>query len=452
VRFCPAGSAAGGGEWVWSEDLGASSLAAIGDLSIHLRRAPSNWFCCDTDYAHEEPPPLRPPFAERRLILYIHGGAFVLCNPATHRPLTANLARMLNCTVLAARYRRAPQHPFPAALDDLTDLYRTLLAHFPAERIVFAGDSAGANLAITLALRTRDLSLPAPGGLVLISPWADLSEDLSALAGSPKDLRGGPDDYIPPELARMFARAYAAATSLSHPLVSPLHAPDLTHLPRSLVVYGDAELLAGQQRRLVARLRQARVPTVEYACPGGMHAFPMFADVVHVGWGRRSVASGWSRGVPARTHADPSAKAAARLSPSTLAPLAGGGEERLELSHRRLEPLDDGSHGALRGLETIKDFVEDVWNQGRNGNVRTSTPEQDWPTAPADTLDERATHHAIRVSTTGASSSGVDPWPQPESAPRCAGLAPDTNHHVVTTGAGAASASSPPAPRDNRHT
>lgn len=299
VATCAASPAAGGGEWVWPAHLGG---------------------------AHDGvPPALDAPFAERRLVLYVHGGGFALCNAATHRPLTANIARVTGAAVLATRYRRPPEHPFPAGLDDVVDVFTRLLDVVPAGRVVVAGDSAGANLAACLCLRARELGLPMPGGLVLISPWVDLSDTHTPSWDPARE-----SDYLPPELATLFAEAYAGETALTHPLVSPLHAPSLAGLPRTLVISGAMEQLHAQQRAFARRLAEDGVQTELFVCPQGIHAFPMFADTVYGRWERPTASS----------QPDASRDAAGAPAP---------------------EPAE--APGAVRAFTHIRDLAHAVWGQ-----------------------------------------------------------------------------------------
>jgi acetyl esterase/lipase len=105
-------------------------------------------------------------------ILYLHGGAYCVGSPATHRALTSRLARVTGLPVFAADYRLAPEHPYPAALDDAIAAYRALRADGP---VILMGDSAGGGLALATALALRDAGAPAPAALALFSPWVDLA-------------------------------------------------------------------------------------------------------------------------------------------------------------------------------------------------------------------------------------------------------------------------------------
>jgi len=244
VQACDAAAEVGGGEWLWGNGLN-------GPKSV-------------LESAEED----------RRLVIYIHGGAFVLCNPATQRPISCGIAYVTQALVLAIDYRRAPQHSFPAALDDVVSVYRTVITSFPSSNIVVGGESAGANLSVALCLRLKQLELPLPGGLFLISPWLDLSD---LRCPSWKHTK----DFLHPELLSDFARAYADAETSRNELVSPLRATELGLLPPTLLIYGGAEDLSLQGARFAMRLRQAGVHIEEFVGLDMVHGFPVFADVAY---------------------------------------------------------------------------------------------------------------------------------------------------------------------------
>lgn len=178
----------------------------------------------------------------RGIVLYLHGGGYICGSSRTHRGLTGHLAKSSNTMVIVPDYRLAPEHPFPAALDDAENLYRALLdeGHPPAA-ISFAGDSAGGGLAVALAIRLREKGIPLPASLTLFSPWVDLSNDHLY---SPEE---------EPLLSRQWidkaARLYCGAASRSNPLVSPIHG-DLSGLPPMLIQVGSEEILMNDSQRL----------------------------------------------------------------------------------------------------------------------------------------------------------------------------------------------------------
>jgi acetyl esterase/lipase len=185
-------------------------------------------------------------------VMYLHGGAYCVGSPATHRAITSRLARGAAASVFVADYRLAPEHPFPAALDDAVAAYRGLLAQGckPA-RLALMGDSAGGGLALATALRLRELGEPLPAALVLLSPWVDL--------GRP-DRGPAPDGEVMLSLPWIeeCARLYLAGFDAADPRVSPIHG-DLRGLPPVLLQVGTDEILRQDSQRLQAALGRAGV-------------------------------------------------------------------------------------------------------------------------------------------------------------------------------------------------
>ena len=205
--------------------------------------------------------------------LYLHGGGYCVGSPATHRALTGHLAARCNARVFAAEYRLAPEHPFPAAVDDAVAAYRGLLAQgIPANDLVIAGDSAGGGLSVAAAVRLRELGVPLPRALVLFSPWADLS-----LGQAPPPPPGEIMLTLPWITA--CARAYVGRGDPHHPLASPVNA-DLRGLPPTLVQVGTDEILLGDSRRLCQRLQAAGVSACLEEYPRRWHVFQVNAGVL----------------------------------------------------------------------------------------------------------------------------------------------------------------------------
>jgi acetyl esterase/lipase len=218
--------------------------------------------------------------AAERVILYLHGGAFAYGSQRSHGELVAELALAAQARALFPLYRLAPEHPFPAALEDATEAYRSLLASgIAASSIVIAGDSAGGNLALSLLLGLRDRGEPRPAAAVLISPWVDLT----ARGGSLE--RHQPFDWAEPWIFERWATSYLGSTPASAPYVSPGLAP-LHDLPPLLVVIGSAEMLYDQVVALVDAARDAGTETRLDTTPDMAHLwmslspwFPAFGAV-----------------------------------------------------------------------------------------------------------------------------------------------------------------------------
>lgn len=187
--------------------------------------------------------------AARATLFYLHGGGYFSCSPQTHRPITGAYARQ-GFRVFAPDYRLAPEHPFPAAVEDALAAWRGLLAEGAAPgRTVLGGDSAGGGLALALLVRLRDLGLPMPAAAALFSPWTDLAATGASLRSNDRRdamFHGG-------GVARI-AALYLNGADPRTPLASPLYA-DLTGLPPLLIHVGEREVLRDDSTRLAARAR-----------------------------------------------------------------------------------------------------------------------------------------------------------------------------------------------------
>ncbi|MCH8499837.1 MAG: alpha/beta hydrolase [Marinobacter sp.] len=202
-------------------------------------------------------------------LLYLHGGAYIIGSPATHRGLTGHLAKATGYQVFCIDYRLAPEHPFPAALDDAVAAYQALLAEgYAPGSISIAGDSAGGGLTLALALRLRDEGLPLPASLVALSPWVDISNsELDTLADEP---------VLQTRWTSNAATLYRAEVAVDHPYVSPIHG-NLTGLPPLLVQVGSDEVLLRDAQRLADKARKQGVTTTLEIYNGLWHVFQIHA-------------------------------------------------------------------------------------------------------------------------------------------------------------------------------
>jgi monoterpene epsilon-lactone hydrolase len=205
------------------------------------------------------------------VVLYLHGGSFIYGSIETHREMIARIALATGGRVLAIDYRLAPEHPFPAALDDALAAYRALRERgLSASRIVLGGDSAGANMALSTAISLRDAGDP-PAGVIAMSPWIDLTARGGSLESN------APYDYAEPKNFQAWADAYLkGGGSARDPRVSPLFA-DLAKLPPTLVLLGGAEMLHDQVIAFVTRAQAAGSPVELYEQADMIHNFPVFA-------------------------------------------------------------------------------------------------------------------------------------------------------------------------------
>jgi epsilon-lactone hydrolase len=197
---------------------------------------------------------LRPAKASRVTILYCHGGGYYFCSPESHRAITFGLAKRAQASVLSLDYRLAPEHRFPAAMDDAVAAYRALLADGTAPgTIVIGGDSAGGGLALATLLALRDAHVPLPAGAILFSPWTDLT-----CSGASMQSNEGRDPMFHASVFPEVAAQYLGDADAKHPYASPLFA-DMNGLPPLLIQVGDTELLLDDSTRLADKARAAGV-------------------------------------------------------------------------------------------------------------------------------------------------------------------------------------------------
>ncbi|KAB7784975.1 alpha/beta hydrolase [Methylorubrum populi] len=229
-----------------------------------------------------------------RVVLFLHGGGYVSGSLKSHRHMVAQAGREARARTLAIDYRLAPEHPFPAALDDALTGYRFLLASGIAPaRIALAGESAGGGLALATALSLREAGLPLPGCLWLSSPWVDL-----ALTGASLQSKASVDPLLSRAYLAELASLYLNGADARGPLVSPINA-DLAGLPPMLIQVGSAETLLDDSVRLAEVAGAADVAVHLEIWPRMIHAWHLFYQ--DVADGRRSLASA---GTFIRSHLD----------------------------------------------------------------------------------------------------------------------------------------------------
>lgn len=213
-------------------------------------------------------------------ILYVHGGSWMSGSPDGYRPLAARISRESGCAVFVVDYRLAPEHPFPAGLDDCADAWRWLAANgpesaAPAAALYLAGDSAGGNLAVATALRLRDGGERLPDAVAVLSPAVDLTWQSPSLR-----TRADVDPILRPDRLHQVSEAYVqGAERMDHPYVSPLFG-DFRGLCRFLIQVGDREVLLDDARRLAARVTEQGVDAALQEYPQMPHVFQLFAPTV----------------------------------------------------------------------------------------------------------------------------------------------------------------------------
>ena len=207
-----------------------------------------------------------------RVLIFFHGGGYCSGSIASHRRMVTEAGRAGGLRTLAVGYRLAPEHPFPAALDDALTAWRRLRSDgYPAKRIAVGGDSAGANLTLVLAGELKRAGEDLPGRLWLVSPWTDL-----AMSGRTLNSKSEVDPLIHKEYLEELAAAYAPhGMERKDPRLSPLYG-DLKGLPPTLVQAGSAETLLDDAIRLAAALGEADVAATLEIWPHMIHAWPLW--------------------------------------------------------------------------------------------------------------------------------------------------------------------------------
>jgi acetyl esterase/lipase len=211
-------------------------------------------------------------------LLYLHGGGYVVGNAWGYRGLVAALAEAAGMAAYAIDYRLAPEHPFPAAIDDSAAAFHALIdrGHDP-NRIAIAGDSAGGGLTVATLLRLRETSMPMPGAAFLISPWADLACSGASMTG-----KAAADPSLTEAGLRRMAAHYLGRADADDPLASPIHA-DLAGLPPILIHVGTAEILLDDALRLAAAAGRDDVALTLEIWPGLIHVWHAFAFMLPEG-------------------------------------------------------------------------------------------------------------------------------------------------------------------------
>ena len=213
-----------------------------------------------------------------RCIYYLHGGGYVIGSVNTHRVLGYDLSKASGARVLSVDYRLAPEHPFPAGLEDAVAGYRWLLeSGIKPEHVVIAGDSAGGGLALATLVALRDRNLPLPAAAVCFSPWVDLLGE-----GESMQTRAAIDPMVQKEALLWYTGLYMAGDDPRDPLASPLYA-DLSGLPPMLIQVGDSETLLDDSTRLTDRLKAAGVSVELQVWDRMIHVWQLFAPVLSEG-------------------------------------------------------------------------------------------------------------------------------------------------------------------------
>jgi acetyl esterase/lipase len=209
-------------------------------------------------------------------ILYFHGGGHVFGSPETALSLTGHLVAGTGFPAYSPDYRLAPEHPFPAAIEDTLAAYRELLERgLDPAAIVFAGDSAGGGLTVTTCLAARDAGLPLPAAIVAFSPGLDASR-----SGESMDTKAGIDPIFTRERVQHTGAMYLGAADPLQPLLSPAVLADPTGFPPMLLQVGTNEILLDDSTRMAARARAAGVDVILDVTADVPHVFQSFAGML----------------------------------------------------------------------------------------------------------------------------------------------------------------------------
>jgi acetyl esterase/lipase len=208
-----------------------------------------------------------------RVILFTHGGGYVTGSCADHRMHVAKVVQGCGVVALLFDYRLAPEHPFPAALEDAVKAYRWLLAQgVPPAGIVIVGDSAGGGLALATLLALRDQGVPLPAAAVAVSPWTDLACTGESYRTKARVAIDTPGSWT------VWGSYYYKGSDPRLPLISPLYG-DLHGLPPILIEVGEDEVLRDDSIRFAARAREAGVDVTLRVAQGMVHCYPFFAPL-----------------------------------------------------------------------------------------------------------------------------------------------------------------------------
>lgn len=210
-----------------------------------------------------------------RVLFYIHGGGYISGGPSGYLGIAGHYARRLGARVFLPDYRLAPDHPFPASLDDVVAAWRWLVAQEGgAGNIVISGDSAGGAMVVSGMVRARGLGLALPAGGVAISPWANLE-----MTGASYATRDGIDPLCNREILLLMARCALGTTPANDPDASPVFA-DVRGLPPVMIQVGESEVMLSDAFQLAAHLAESQVRIALEVWPEMFHVWPMFTDIL----------------------------------------------------------------------------------------------------------------------------------------------------------------------------
>jgi acetyl esterase/lipase len=211
----------------------------------------------------------------RHVVLYFHGGVYVMSDAFLAAGLASQVGRRTHAKVISVDYRLAPEHPYPAAVDDALAAYEALLQDgIAASDIAFAGDSAGGGLAVATLVNARDHGLPLPAAAFVMSPYADLT-----LGGTTMETKGDVDPLLSREALQARIPDYTAGQDPALDLISPIFA-DLSGLPPLIIQAGSHEVLLDDAIRLARQAATADVEVTLDITPGVPHVFQAYSPIL----------------------------------------------------------------------------------------------------------------------------------------------------------------------------
>ncbi len=210
-----------------------------------------------------------------KVILHLHGGGYVTGGADSHLMMCIPMAQTLKMKILLPEYRLAPEHPFPAAVDDAVKAYRWLLMQgYSPKNIIISGDSAGGGLSLATVLTLRNAGDPLPAAIVCMSPWTDLT-----FTGSSHISKAKADCVLMTDVLREWAACYAGAETPNHPLISPIYA-DFHNFPPLLIQVGSDEVLLDDSRMLAEKAKSAGVDVTLKIWEEMWHVWPALGDLI----------------------------------------------------------------------------------------------------------------------------------------------------------------------------
>ncbi|MBK8782523.1 MAG: alpha/beta hydrolase [Anaerolineales bacterium] len=210
-----------------------------------------------------------------RIILHLHGGGYVTGGADSHLMMCIPLAQTLKARLLLPEYRLAPEHPFPAAVDDAVNVYRWILAQgYSPKNIIISGDSAGGGLSLAAVQALRDAGDPLPAAIVCLSPWTDLT-----FTGRSHITKAEPDPVLLTDVLREWASHYVGKEKPDHPLISPIYA-DFHDFPPILIQVGSDEVLLDDAVMLAEKAKAEGVDVTLTVWDDLWHVWPALGDLL----------------------------------------------------------------------------------------------------------------------------------------------------------------------------